>query len=671
MYFLVRKKLNLNTFITSNGDVMKGKITEQRIINIESAPEELYSGGAILSGIKAVFLFFLLCLVPFLSCQRNSPDYVYDVIVLGSGTGATAAAIQAARSGAITLWINPLDWPGGMLTAAGVSATDGNHQMPAGIWGEFRALIWDHYGGPDSVFTGWVSNTMFEPKVGRHYFEKLVNAESNLEVWKNSDWTSIEKNDFWKIKINGHPSIRGKILIDGTDLGDVAAQVGASYDLGMDSKAQTGESIAPEQANNIIQDLTYAAILTDFGKGTNKTIPKPKDYDPSDFQCSCLTDKCKDVAAHPCEMMLNYGQLPNQKYMINWPKYGNDFYANVVEMNPVERAKAYEKAKLKTLQFIYFIQTELGYSHLGLAEDEFPTIDKLPLYPYHREGRRIHGLTQLNLNHIQKVYAFNLYRTGIAVGDYPIDHHHAEHPDAPEIEFPAVPSFSIPVGCLIPRNVDDIIIADKAISVSNIVNGASRLQPVVLQIGQIAGIIAAKAALKNTSPKNLAIRDLQKEVIYNGGYLLPFIDVPNDDIHFEPVQKIGATGILRGEGVPYQWANQTWFYPDSFIIADEILVNLQSFDAKIDFPIPATKEKLSIKAAITLAHSWQKDINQNHPVNSESDLLNRTKSQWESDWKLHNFDADRWITRKEFAVLLDRVIDPFQLKAIDFEGNFK
>ncbi len=108
-----------------------------------------------------VFLFLILLLIS--SCAPQESERPYDVVVLGEGTGAVAAAIQAARSGAQTLLVSPYEWLGGMLTAAGVSATDGNHQLPAGLWGEFRQRLRQHYGGADSLFTGWVSNTMFEP----------------------------------------------------------------------------------------------------------------------------------------------------------------------------------------------------------------------------------------------------------------------------------------------------------------------------------------------------------------------------------------------------------------------------------------------------------------------------------------------------------------------------
>ena len=112
--------------------------------------------------------------------------------------------------------------------------------------------------------------------------------------------------------------------------------------------------------------------------------------------------------------------------MINWPIEGNDFYANMVDMTPEQRNEAVRKAKAHTMRFVYFMQHELGFNTLALADDEYPTADRLPFMPYHRESRRIHGKVRFTLNHMTDPYeqAQPLYRTNIAVGDYPVDHHH-------------------------------------------------------------------------------------------------------------------------------------------------------------------------------------------------------------------------------------------------------
>lgn len=623
------------------------------------------------SPFNSTIFLIVFSIILFFSCAQKETPETFDVIVVGEGTGATAAAIQSARTGAKTLWINPLAWAGGMLTSAGVSATDGNHQLPSGLWGEFQTLIQNHYGGPDSVFTGWVSNTMFEPKIGKKYWDQLIEKEENLTVLKNTNWIDISQEDVWKcivIKEKKEQIFKGKILIDGTDLGNVAAHVGATFDIGMDSKNKTGEAIAPEKENDIIQDLTYAAILKDFGRNYNNTITKPKNYAPEQFYCCCKNPKCKDDSVTlTCDKMLDYGKLPNGKYMINWPKFGNDFYSDLITSKNKEEVEA--AAKQKTLQFIYFLQTELGYNNLGLAKDEFPTKDHLPLYPYHREGRRIHGKIQLNINHILTPYDFQLYRTGIAVGDYPIDHHHAENPNAPKIDFPKVPSFNIPIGSLIPKNIDNLVIADKAISVTNIVNGSSRLQPVIIQIGQAAGLIAAKAVELRKTPKDLNIRELQNIILANNGYLLPFIDVPPKDGNFESIQKIGATGILKGKGIPFKWANQTWFYPDTIIDGNALLENLKAFDEKLVFQIK--EEKLNIENAIQLVFEIDKKLESKIIKEDLNLFISSIEKKWTKKFGLKNFDKKRAITKRELAVLLDQTIDPFQLKAVNFQGQFK
>ncbi len=545
---------------------------------------------------------FITLLGLFLLSSGQQDTKQTDVLVVGGGTGGTAAGIEAARQGANTIIVEPGPWLGGMLTAAGVSATDGNHAMPAGIWGEFRQRIYDHYGGPDSVATGWVSNTQFEPHVGAAIFAKMAAAAPKLTLWHGARFVSAKKLERgWEVVVakqnEGEVRVKCRILVDATDLGDVAAAVGCGYDLGMDARSETGEPMAPEQSNDIVQDLTWCAILKDFGKGADKTIAKPEGYDPAAFKCCCDPSPqppkaeeapCPGEKPHPCPTMLNYAKLPGGKYLLNWPLHGNDFYANVSELPQNERLAFYEKAKQKTLCFIYYIQSELGYRHLGLPDDEFPTPDRLALMPYHREGRRIHGLVQLTVNQFGISVPFGndkglqhapqsairnppsaIILTGIAVGDYPIDHHHKERPDAPAIDFPPVPSFSIPAGCLIPRDVNDLLIADKAISVSNIVNGASRLQPVILQVGQAAGIMAAMCVKQDVSPKKLKVREIQTEILRGKGYLMPYYDVPPTHPQFEAIQRVGASGLLPGKGEPYQWANRTWFYPDSLVnIAD-------------------------------------------------------------------------------------------------------
>ena len=128
---------------------------------------------------KTRFYLFLVALCT-LNCSQNK-SLTYDIVIVGGGTSGTAAAIQAGRSGADVLLLQEQDWLGGMLTAAGVSATDGNHKLPSGIWGEFRDSLYARYGSPKALSTGWVSNTQFEPHIGAEIFQNMMNQLPNVE----------------------------------------------------------------------------------------------------------------------------------------------------------------------------------------------------------------------------------------------------------------------------------------------------------------------------------------------------------------------------------------------------------------------------------------------------------------------------------------------------------
>ena len=56
-------------------------------------------------------------------------------------------------------------------------------------------------------------------------------------------------------------NIESQIVIDATELGDVAKMVGVKYRIGTDDALETGEEGVAQKPSNIIQDMTFAAIL--------------------------------------------------------------------------------------------------------------------------------------------------------------------------------------------------------------------------------------------------------------------------------------------------------------------------------------------------------------------------------------------------------------------------
>ena len=624
--------------------------------------------------------FLLVCLLPALVfAQPKIPLLNTEVLVIGGGVGGTAAAIQCARMGVKTVLIEETNMLGGMLTAAGVSCTDGNDQLPSGMWEEFRQALYKHY-GRNKLNTGWVSNTNFEPHVGDSIFKAWTAKENNLTVHFNYRFGTVIKNGNKVIAAtftNGKETIHinAQVIIDGTELGDVFARAGALYDLGMDDPKISGEKEA-RQKNNIIQDLTWVAILKDHGPGTNKTITRPLNYDSTKYFCSTADAPCNGKPYQfDTKKVLDYGKLPrsagalHDKYMLNWPAHGNDYYLNVVEKSPESRVQSYQSAKQQTLGFIYFLQTTLGMKNIGLADDELN--EGMALIPYNREGRRVKGIIRLNINHLKNPYDYSFYRTGISVGDYPVDHHHGQYPGkVPAIEFPKIPSFNIPLGCLIPERIDGLIVCEKGISVTNIVNGSTRLQPVVLLTGQAAGVLAAKSIKEKMRVREVSIRSVQEELLKLKCYLVPFVDVKPGDPHWEAIQRVGVTGILKGVGKSEGWANKMFFYPDSIVTDAELKKGLLGFENAFPKNYPVVNKRLSISEAWKMITDMQHylRIRLGIPHKYPSVIANEWKHAFKIRLKEDNVDGNRLVTKKELAVMIDDLAENPFFQKVDFTG---
>jgi len=168
----------------------------------------------------------------------------------------------------------------------------------------------------------------------------------------------------------------------------------------------------------------------------------------------------------------------------------------------------------------------------------------------------------------------------------------------------------------------------------------------VMQIGEAAGIVAALAVKQGVEPREVAVRDVQREVLAGGGYLLPFLDLPATDKHFGAIQRVGVTGIIEGVGMTVGWENQSWFRTSETISLDELSRGLHAFDAEI--PHIAEQRNVTVQDIV--------------------DYGSVTAEMW-AEWGLENFDPTREATRLECAVAIDQILKPFE-KGVTINGEF-
>ncbi|MBD1911051.1 MULTISPECIES: FAD-dependent oxidoreductase [unclassified Leptolyngbya] len=457
-----------------------------------------------------------------------------EVLVVGGGTGGTAAALQAARRGAQTILVSEFSWLGGMLTSAGVSAPDGNElqALQTGIWGTFvQELERRQPGGLDN---GWVSFFTYEPRLGAAIFANWVVALPNLhwiqgqvplDVQRTGDRLSaVRFEDYF---------IEADIILDGTELGDLLALAEIPYRWGWELQSELGEPSAPPVLEDWmvrypVQAPTWVVVLRDFGShGAPDILPGLPGDVMDDFQGAW--------DGYGAETFLNYGRLPGDRFMINWPQKGNDYGEGCDRLvtSASARQEFFQDAQQYSQQFARFIQQNLG-DRYGLASDTFPQIPGTPgggafaLHPYFRESRRLVGLTTVREQDILPISGGNVAPLpltpegiveAIAVGNYPNDHHYPNHaiPFHPKSmrwggRWTGTP-FAIPYRSLVPLTLNGLLVCDKNISVSHMANGATRLQPLVLGIGQAAGMAAALCIEQQCQPRDLPVSLLQRALL--------------------------------------------------------------------------------------------------------------------------------------------------------------
>ena len=486
-----------------------------------------------------------------------------DVVVWGGGCGGVAAALQSARSGAVTTLLTPGPWLGGMVSSAGVCAPDG-HELSCwqtGLWGAFlRQLELEE---PTGLDHNWVSCFGYRPQTAEQILQGWVAAEPKLEWRANCKLEQVHCrqghiHSVQILKADGVETVAAEVFIDGSDLGDLLAQTSAPFRWGWEAKELWDEPSAPEQSRlenetffqrQPVQSPTWVVMGQLHGELAQQhlnAIPR------APFQ--------RSTANFGLEKTVTYGRLPGGLVMVNWPLKGNDWHnglGRAISADTQEREDLAHEMQRHSKDFLAAL-SECSGGWIGPG-NAFPGEDpSLALMPYWRESRRLIGRTTVTERDLLPISTGALRGpipidakgrcTSIAVGTYANDHHY------PGEDWPLAPKsvrwggrwsgtpFCIPFDALICDSVANLVMAEKGVSVSHMANGATRLQPLILNLGQVAGLAAALAVRQGCAIGDLAVDEIQSALIDEPqapAAVLPIWDWPHWHPHWAEAQKQG------------------------------------------------------------------------------------------------------------------------------------
>lgn len=501
-----------------------------------------------------------------------------QVLVVGGGLGGVAAALGAVRHGAQVILTEEFAWLGGQSTSQAVPPDEHPWIEEIGCTASYRAYrdgIRDYYrrhfpltdeakARPDlNPGAGWVSKLCHEPRVAVAVIEAMLaphRSAGRLHVLQpvrpvacDTDGDRITAVLLRSVDGTTETMVHADVVIDATETGELLPLAGVEYVKGFESRAETGEPSAPDEAQpDNIQALSICFAI-EHADGDH-TIDKPDQYDhwrsvrpefwggpllgwaaphprtleittrtfepnPGDDVHAVFADQSKNpgdgnlwtfrrIVARD---MFVPGAYASDITLVNWPSI-DYFEGPVFDVDEQTAASRLADARQLSLSMLFWMQTEAprpdggrGWPGLRLVPEVMGTADGLAQAPYHREGRRIRALQTVVEQDVslaaRGTAGARRYEDSVGVGMYRIDLHPSTGGDN-YIDVGAEP-FEIPLGALIPQRMRNLLAGAKNIGTTHITNGCYRLHPVEWNIGEVAGVLAATCLELGLDPQEI------------------------------------------------------------------------------------------------------------------------------------------------------------------------
>lgn len=430
--------------------------------------------------------------------SRNIPlTHEADVMVVGGGPGGIGAAVMAARAGAKTLLIERYGHLGGMATSGEVNPFMSNHAdgicLDKPVYVEWvqrmRRYLPPDLRGRIPASDGEVQSGMsrlISKDVAMLATEDLC-REAGVELlyhhWLADTIVADRRIDaIVLLSKSGYTAAKAPMYVDCTGDADLAAGAGCEFEQG--------------DAGGHCQPMTL---------------------------CFKLSHVARERLPDRGEMARLYGEA-KERGEIHCPRedvlYFNFYDEDVVHFNTtrvvrksgadgVELSQAEIEARRQMREYLEWLRRCVpGF--------EQARIHSIAHHIGVRETRRVKGIAHITRNDFVRRAKFP---DAVARVRYPIDIHNPLGSGTEIVRLPEGEYYEIPYGCVVPKDVDNLTVGGRPVSVDHAIHASMRVMAPACTVGQAAGLAAAVAAARESRPAALDGVEVRRLLVAQGAYL--------------------------------------------------------------------------------------------------------------------------------------------------------
>jgi hypothetical protein len=411
------------------------------------------------------------------------------LVIVGGGPAGLCAAVAAAEQGVEVLLLERYGFVGGMATAGLVNPFmpyyTGGHLINRGLFERLVERL--------KAAGGWTARTdywgrdAFDPEVlKQEALDMLLQAGVRLRLHTLLVEVQAADGRVQRLLVAGKSGlevVEGELFLDATGDGDLAAWAGAPF--------QEGRA-----ADGLCQPLTLNFRV---GGVAEEKMPSREEI----TQLYREARKRQELD-NPRENVLWFYTTRPGEIHFNTTRVVGHRATSTDDLSAAEIT-----ARRQVHQMMTFLRQHVpGFEQAHLLA----TAPQIGV----RESRRILGRYYLT---VDEVLAAADFPDTVARGCYPVDIHNPAGEGTTIRSLPEGCSYGIPYRCLLPRGVDNLLVAGRPLSADHEAHSSLRVMPIAACVGEAAGVAAAHALAAGRSPERVDLEAVRARLRERGAVL--------------------------------------------------------------------------------------------------------------------------------------------------------